>query len=170
MLRHIASLRAMGRSSDSVRGGGHETYNSRSASSSSSIAGVFGGACNYLYHPRQLIPYFLRSARPMLLQLCLLITISVLLEVALEQSFEASVGLTELEDNRFSTTHQAEGQQVNIWVNLPVDRPGEGFVSIPLHLFKITMVDRFIMPLLFAFMLLFSSMAFVFSMGLMDSW
>jgi hypothetical protein len=26
------------------------------------------------------------------------------------------------------------------------------------------------MPLLFAFMLLFSSMAFVFSMGLMDSW
>jgi hypothetical protein len=106
----------------------------------------------------------------MLLQLCLLITISILLEVALEQSFEASVVLTELEDNRFSTTHQAEGQQINIWVNLPVDRPGEGFVSIPLHLFKITMVDRFIMPLLFAVMLLFSSMAFVFSMGLMDSW
>jgi len=170
MLRHIASLRAMGRSSDSVRGGVHESYSSRSASSSSSIAGVFGGACNCLYHPRQLIPYLLQSVRPMLLQLCLLITISILLEVALEQSFEASVVLTELEDNRFSTTHQAEGRQINIWVNLPVDRPGEGFVSIPLHLFKITMVDRFIMPLLFAFMLLFSSMAFVFSMGLMDSW
>ena len=82
--------------------------------------------------------------------------IMIILAVSLEVAFESSVCLTEGESSGARP----------LWVHIPVDRPGEGYVSIPLELFKTTYMDRIIMPLLFAVIVILASAFLVQNMEL----